>query len=427
MTAFRLKWYDFVPPVSVDGWRLAAKRKLPAFAWGYVEGGADDLITRDNNISAFRRWRLRQRCLTGIPKPDLAASIAKTALSLPVALAPTGVSGLCHWQGDVAAGLAAEKAGTRMLLSTAASYSLEEVAQATAADHWFQLYPFGNRARVSALMRRAQEAGYAALFVTVDVPVIGNREKERLAGMTMPWTITPRRALELLRHWRWSFDVSRHHRVAPIHYLEPQPDGSAPPDALQSLGRGPMKQAENAARPATEQARYMQGDLRWDDVAWMRDQWRGPFYVKGIMDCDDAERAVAEIGADGVVVSNHGGRQLDRSLASVEALPSIVDRIGHRGEVYIDGGVRRGTDVITALCLGARGVFIGRPYLYGLAAGGGTGVTAILEIFRSEIERSLILMGCPGVAALDRSWLLPAEPASERPTGSVRDGTVSYY
>jgi L-lactate dehydrogenase (cytochrome)/(S)-mandelate dehydrogenase len=408
MPSYRLKLYDDSLPISVDAWRAAARRRLPELAWAYLEGGADDLVARDANIASFRQWRLRQRVLTGTSAPDLSATIAKTPLQLPLALAPTGATGLSHWQGDIAAGRAAEKAGVRMVLSTAASFTLEEVARATEQAHWFQLYPFGNHARVAALMKRAKEAGYAAMFVTVDVPVLGNREGERRSGMTIPWTLTPRRVMDMLRHIGWLRDVLRHDRVAAVHYLEPEPDGGAPPDPLRALRSGSMTAVDNAARSATELARYMQGDLRWEDLAWMRDHWQGPFYVKGILDPADAARAVDSIGADGVVVSNHGGRQLGCAVASVDALAAIVDRVGDRAEVYLDGGIRRGTDVLTALCLGARGVFIGRPYLYGLAAAGETGVSSILEIFRSEIQRALILMGCPSVKALDRSWLVPA-------------------
>ena len=408
MPNYRLKLYDDSLPISVAEWRAAARRKLPELAWAYLEGGADDLVARDANMTSFRQWRLRQRMLTGISSPDLSASVAKTQLRLPLALAPTGASGLSHWQGDIAAGRAAEKAGVRMVLSTAASFTLEEVARATEQAHWFQLYPFGNHARVAALMKRAKEAGYTAMFVTVDVPVLGNREGERRSGMTLPWTLTPRRVLDMVRHIGWLRDVLRHDRVAAIHYLEPQPDGGAPPDPLRALRSGSITAVDNAARSAAELARYMQGDLRWEDLAWMRDHWQGPFYVKGILDPEDAARAVDSIGADGVVVSNHGGRQLGCAVASVDALAAIVDRVGGRAEVYLDGGVRRGTDVLTALCLGARGVFIGRPYLYGLAAAGEPGVSSILEIFRSEIQRALILMGCPSVQALDRSWLVPA-------------------
>ncbi len=406
--AYKIKLRDEAPPVSIEAWRRLARRRLPDLAWNYLEGGADDGVTLAENISGFRRWRLRQRCLTGITSPDLSTIMAKDKVAIPVALAPTGAAGLSHWTGDVAASQAAERAGTRAVLSTASSYTLEEVAEATAQNHWFQLYPFANRAKVGALMARARSAGYTAMFVTVDVPVLGNRESERTAGMTHPWTLTPPRLLNMASRPRWLLAAMRRRRLAAIHYLErnADPEGTS----LLSSIRGAIQGAGNDAIASAEnQARLMQGDLHWKDLAWMRGQWPGPLYVKGVLDAEDAEYAVDKIGVDGVVVSNHGGRQLDRTLASIDALPAIVDRIGNRAEVYLDGGVRRGTDVITALCLGATGVFIGRPYLYGLAVQGGVGVAAILEIFRGEMERALVLMGCPSVAALDRSWLIPGQ------------------
>ncbi|ARS25816.1 alpha-hydroxy acid oxidase [Sphingomonas sp. KC8] len=400
--AFTLKLRDPSPPVSVAAWGRLARRRLPDLAWNYLDGGADDLVTLGENISGFERWRLRQRCLAGVTAPSLAATMAREGVSLPVALAPAGATGLCHWSGDIAATRAAERAGTRAILSTASSYSLEEVAEASETNHWFQLYPFGNRAKVGSLIARARSAGYTAMFVTVDVPVVGNREGERAAGMTRPWTLTPGRLLNMARHPAWIHGVLWHRRIAAVHYLEQDSSGAT---TLQHLQRAIQGAGADAIASAEAQQRYMQGDLHWDDLAWMRDQWDGPLYVKGVLDPDDAAKAVDEIGCEGVVVSNHGARQLDRTLASIDALPAIVARIGDRAEVYLDGGVRRGTDVITALCLGARGVFIGRPYLYGLAARGEAGVASVLEIFRSEIERALTLMGCPSVAKLDHSWL----------------------
>jgi L-lactate dehydrogenase (cytochrome) len=406
MSAFRLTWRDHAPPVSVEAWREAARRKLPALPWAYLDGGAADLVTLNENVSAFHKRRLRQRCLTGVVQPELSTTMLGETVSFPIALAPTGAAGLSHWTGDIAAGRAAGRAGTRMVLSTAASYTLEEVAAATSENHWFQLYPFGNKDRVGALMRRAKDAGYTAMLVTVDVPVVGNREGERTSGMSIPWTMTPGRVLDMLRRPRWLLDAARHKRLAAKHFLEPMPDGSQPIPASKALSVGMMKAAADAERSAIEQARYMQSDLNWSDLAWMREHWDGPLYVKGLLDPDDAAKAVDEFGAQGVVVSNHGGRQLDRALATIDALPPIVERIGNRAEVYLDGGVRRGADVIVALCLGARGVFIGRPYLYGLAAGGETGVEAVLELLRQELKRDLVLMGCPSVSALDRSWLV---------------------
>ena len=403
--AITLRWRDPVTRLSVENWRQAAQRRLPALAWAYVEGGADDQVTRDANVLGFRRWRLRQRCLTGVGIPDLATQMVGETLRLPVALAPTGGAGLSHWSGDPAAHRAADAAGSRAILSTAASYTLEEVAAACDRPQWFQLYPFGDRERVGGLLDRARAAGYSALFVTVDVPVLGNREGERRAGMTAPWTMTPPRLANMLMRPRWLHGVIRHRRLAPVHYREPLPDGRPPPRPTDMLSAA-FRAAGDAARGTENLQRFMQGDLHWDDLAWLRDRWRGPLYVKGVLDPDDAAKAIDTIGATGIVVSNHGGRQLDRALASIEALPAIAARIGGRGEVLFDGGIRRGTDVITALCLGATGVLIGRPYLYGLAAGGEAGVAAVLEIFRREIARALVLMGCPGVAALDRSWVI---------------------
>jgi isopentenyl diphosphate isomerase/L-lactate dehydrogenase-like FMN-dependent dehydrogenase len=406
--AFKFKLIDQGPPVSIEAWRRLARRNLPDLAWNYVDGGADDLITLAENQNGFARWRLRQRCLAGIKKPTLATVIARDKMAFPVALAPTGAAGLCHWTADVAAARAAERAGTRSVLSTASSYTLEEVAEATDENHWFQLYPFGNRDKVASLMSRAKSAGYTALFVTVDVPVLGNREGERLAGMTHPWTLTPARVLNMACHPRWLFELMAHRRAAAVHYLER--DKNVPANTLQNIRRAMTGAGDDAIASAEAQARYMQGDLHWDDLIWMREHWQGPLYVKGVLDPDDAQRAVDNVGVDGVVVSNHGGRQLDRTLSTIAALPAIVERVGNRADVYMDGGVRRGTDVITALALGAKGVFIGRPYLYGLAAKGEEGVFDVLQLLRNEIERDMILMGCADVALLDQSWLLPAAP-----------------
>lgn len=378
-------------PIGVAGYRRRAQAVLPAMAWAYLDGGADDHVTLDANVAAFARWRLRQRALAGITRPDLSATIADVAVAMPLALAPVGLTGFLRWDGDVAAARAAERAGTRLILSTGSSWSLEEVAEATAQNHWFQLYPFGDKPKVAALIDRAAAAGYKALFVTIDVQARGNRERERAAGMGTPIRLTPRAALDFMRHPRWTWDLLRHGRTALVHYKEIGAHGVAA-----------------AARSVQTQERYMQADLSWDDLAWMRDRWRGRLYVKGVLEPDDAVRCVDAVGADGVLVSNHGGRQLDRVAATLDALPGIVDAVGGRGKVYLDGGVRRGSDVVTALALGADGVMIGRAYGYGLAVAGEAGVADILTGFADDIRRTLVLMGCPGVAALDRSWISPA-------------------
>lgn len=394
MFDFRLR--HEVPPVSVADWRDKAKSRLPFPAWNYVEGGADDLLTIGENMSSFRKWRLKSRVLTGLSNPDMRTTVAGTEIAMPLGLAPTGGMGVSHWTGDKAAARAAEAAGTRLIYSTAGSYLLEEVAEATEQHHWFQLYAIGDRARVSQLIGRAQAAGYTALFVTVDVPTLGNREGERRWPFQMPWTLTPARALHMAVHWRWVRDALFRKRLAAVHYVE----------SVHATEGDPLEGIRQAAASADEMKKQILGDLSWSDLAWIRKLWKGPLYVKGVLDPDDAAYAVDEIGAQGIVVSNHGGRQFDRCLSSIDALPAIVDRIGDRAEVFLDGGVRRGTDVVIALCLGASAVFIGRPYLYGLAGGGEAGVRSVLQIFADEIRRTLVLMGCPSVSELDRSWLI---------------------
>ena len=383
-------------PIGVGGYRDRARAVLPAMAWSYLDGGADDHVTLDANVAAFRRWRLRQQVLRGITRPDLSTEMAGTPVGLPLALAPVGLTGFFRWNADIAAARAAERAGTRLILSTGSSWSLEEVADATEQNHWFQLYPYGDRAKVGALLDRARAAGYTALFVTVDVQTRGNREGERRTGMGVPLRMTPRALADFAVHPRWSWNLLRHGRAAAIHYKEIGGNG-----------------VSAAAQSVHVQDRYMQADLNWEDLAWMREHWQGRLYVKGVLQPDDAVRCVDAMGADGVVVSNHGGRQLDRGAATLEALPAIVAALSGRGDVYLDGGVRRGTDVITALALGAKGVMIGRPYAYGAAAAGEAGVADILATFTDDIRRALILMGCPSVAALDRSWIMPVPITGE--------------
>lgn len=412
MGPFKFRLRDGVPPLSVEDWRKAACRKLPNLALGYIEGGADDLVTLNDNMAAFRAWRLRQRVLTGLANPDFSTTMAGTQVSMPLALAPVGATGVGHYSGDVAAARAAASCGTRIVLSTASSYNLEEVGEATEENHWFQLYPIGGRERLGRLLDRARAAGFTALFVTVDVMTLGNREEERRWNFVLPWTVTPPRAAHMLRHWKWAYNALKHKRLASSHYLEMAKEVE---QEKRAASGGIAQGIKEAVASRETLASLMMGELDWDDIAYIRDRWKGPLYIKGILDPEDAAIAVDRIGAEGVVVSNHGGRQLDRALATIDALPPIVSRVGDRAEVYLDGGVRRGTDVITALCLGARGVFIGRPFLYGLIADGESGVRSVLEIFREEIRRNLVLMGCPSVANLGPEWLvrpgsLPAQP-----------------
>lgn len=373
--------------VTVEDYRRAARRKLPDFVWAYLDGGSDDRNTLTDNRDDFGAWSLRSRVLTGQGAPDLSATAFGQTLSMPVVLAPTGYTGLCHWQSDIAAVRAAERRGTRMIVSTASSWSIEEIAGAAEHEHGFQLYPREGELAHN-LMRRAWGAGYRTLFLTVDVPTVGNREEEKRKGMGMPPTLTPRRMLNIARYPRWVTNVLRHKRISGRNFI----NGGSLGDVVRSL---------------EAQSRHLvQARLSWEDFAWVRDQWKGRVYVKGILDPKDALKAAA-VGADGIVVSNHGGRQLDFASSTIAALPAIASAVGGRMEILLDGGVRRGTDVIKALSLGASAVLIGRPYLYGIAAEGQRGAENVLEIFRSEIERSLILMGVGSVGELGPDWLLP--------------------
>jgi isopentenyl diphosphate isomerase/L-lactate dehydrogenase-like FMN-dependent dehydrogenase len=376
-------------PRSVEDYRRRARRAVPKMVWAYIDGGAEDMRTVRWNRSAFDRWTLRQRVLTGHPaRDDLRVHVAGETLELPVILAPTGLTGLTHWQGELGAARAAEGAGTRLVLSSAATYSLEELGAGTDTDHWFQLYPWRDHELMGSLMRRAAGAGMRTLFVTVDVPIQGGRELELRHGMATPPVLTPVRVLDAAVRPRWWYGFFKHQRVSVRNLV----DEGGLAHAVRSVGR---------------QAGLIRVDLAWSDIEWMREQWKGRLFVKGILDPVDAVRAV-DAGADGVVVSNHGGRQLDGAMASLDALPAIAAAVGDRGEVLIDGGIRRGSDVVKALCLGADAVCIGRPFLYGLAVRGQAGVTDVLRIFRAEIARTLTLMGARGVADLDRSWLAPA-------------------
>lgn len=391
MGPFAYRWRPPERLINVEDYRRAAAKRVPRLVWAYIEGGADDMVTVRRSQEAFLRWSLRARMMTAHPERRLATTVAGVEIDLPVLLAPTGALGLAQWRGDLDAARAAEAAGTRLILSTASSWSIEEVAAGTRSDHFFQLYPGGEH--TASLMERAWQSGYRVLFVTVDVPVLGNREGERRHGygsagaLNRSLILTPGEALNLVRHPRWVLDQFRHGRGT-MRNLLPTSGVQAALDSIQILHR----EIDRAT-------------FSWADLEWIREQWPGAVYVKGLLDPEDAERAVA-IGCQGVVVSNHGGRQLDHALASLEALPAVVGAVGEQAEVLFDGGVRRGTDIVKALALGARAVLIGRPLIYGLIVDRGRGVAAVLDIFRAELDRALALMGASGVDELDRDWLI---------------------
>ncbi|RDH74780.1 alpha-hydroxy-acid oxidizing protein [Mycolicibacterium moriokaense] len=393
--AFQYRLRTRTPLVSVDDYRTAARRALPAMVWAYLDGGAEDERTLRANRAAFSDWSLRQRVLTGHKDVDTTVTIGGETLAVPIVLAPTGLTGLAHWSGELGAARAAEAAGTRLTLSTASSYSIEEVADGTERDHWFQLYPWGDRSApgssfVDSMLDRARDAGYRTLVVTVDVPVQGNRTGERRTGMGHPPILTPRRMVDAAIRPAWWYGLLRHKRMT-----------------MRNITHTPG--AKGAVQSVAIQSRQIRPDLTWREVASLRERWDGPFVVKGVLDVGDAVHAVDDVGATGIVVSNHGGRQLNGAIASLRALPAVADAVSDRATVLLDSGVRSGSDVVTALALGADAVMVGRPYIYGLAVAGGAGVTAVLDILAGEMRQTLTLMGVASVSDLTGDDVLAAK------------------
>jgi L-lactate dehydrogenase (cytochrome) len=367
------------PFVNVADARVRARRVLPRVVFEYVDGGAEDERTMRENEDAFAEISFVPRMATGTTDPSTSVSLFGEQLSIPVLLAPCGLIRLIHPDGGIGVAGAAASQGTISVLSTVAGSPLEEVAASTSGPMWFQLYA-SDRPGAGQLVDRAAAAGYKALVVTVDTPVLGRRERDVRNGVQPPLRISAAGAVRLgpqiLMKPGWAWRISR--------------SGLR----LDSFGGGPsVVSTTSIASP-----------LRWSDLEWIRERWSAPLLVKGLLTAPDVERAVS-CGADGVIVSNHGGRQLEGAPATLRALPEVVEAVGDRTVVLVDGGVRRGSDVVKAIALGARAVLIGRPYLYGLAAGGESGVEQILRVFRDEMTRTLSLMGCGGVDELDRTWI----------------------
>ena len=374
--------------VNIADLRTLARRRLPRVVFDYVDGGAEDEITLRENCRAFEEIAFRPRQAVAIPHCDLRTRVLGCDLSLPALLAPVGYSRVIHASGEVAAARAAGEAGTGYILSTISGYPLEEVQAASVGPVFYQLYVMGGREVAEGALERARNAGYAGLFVTVDTAVAGmrerdfrNRMKELLGGSLIDKI---RFSPQVLAHPGWLASFVRDGGVRPL------PNVVVP-------GRGPMPLIDVASALA-------QSTIAWEDLRWIRDAWRGPIIIKGVLTGEDARRAVDE-GAAAIVVSNHGGRQLDGVQATLRALPEIVGAVNGRVEVLMDGGIRRGGDIVKALCLGARAVLCGRAYAYGLAAAGEAGVARALEILRTDLERTLRLLGCPSIAALDRSYI----------------------
>jgi (S)-mandelate dehydrogenase len=372
---------------GVEGWRQGARRRLPRVAFDFIDGGADDEVTLWRNRTAFDDVSLVPRVLRGVGDASARVELFGQPLRLPVLLAPTGAGRIAGPEGEIAQARAASAAGTISVLSGFASVPAEQVAWSVQEPQWFQLYLYRDRALTLRVIEQVKRLGFSALVVTADAPVAGNRERDVRNGLTVPLKITPRMALGALRRPAWAW-----------HYLRSGPLGA--PHAPQS--------ANGAPRELKALADYVHGLLNsaqsWEDLRWLRGVWEGPLLLKGVLRGDDAELALAA-GCDGVIVSNHGGRQLDGTPASIEALGEVIAAVGGRAEVLIDGGIRRGTDVVKALSLGAKACLVGRPWLFGLAAGGEAGVGRMLEQLHAEIVRTLQLLGAASVAELGADFV----------------------
>jgi len=359
---------------------------VPRAVFDFVDGAAADEVTARSNERDLARIALRPKVLAGLEAVDLATTVLGERIALPLLGAPTGLTGLVHHRGEVGIARAVHDAGSVYVQSALASYSIEELVAAAPGPTWFQLYVWRDRGLVGELIERARAAGHRALVLTADTARLGARERDLRNGFGVPPRLTLRSLGEGLLRPRWSGDFIRRPRMTFANAVA-FGGGSSNPQSLVGYI-----------------ARQFDPALTWTDLTWVRDQWAGPLVVKGVLRADDAEQAV-RLGADALIVSNHGGRQLDHALSSIAALPAVVDAVGEHAEVYFDGGIRRGSDILKALALGARACLSGRALVYGLAAGGDAGATRAMQLLTDELSLAMALLGCPSVRELDSGWL----------------------
>ncbi|SNT20418.1 L-lactate dehydrogenase (cytochrome) [Noviherbaspirillum humi] len=379
-------------PASIEDYRTLARQRLPRALFDYIDGGSYDEITLAANRADLRTLRLRQRVMWNVEHLDTSTELLGQRLALPLALAPVGFAGMMARRGEVQAARAAVAAGIPFSLSTLSVCSIEEVSKAINAPFWFQLYMMRDRGIVRELLQRAQSARCSALFITVDLAAYGMRYREvrHSVGSSFRLGRLAAKALNALAHLHWTRDVALGGRPLVFGNLA-----------------GSIPNARTMSELSAWVNRQLDPSVTWKDLVWVRENWRGPLIIKGIMDPDDA-RAAHDIGADAVVVSNHGGRQLDCAPSTISALPAIADAVGDRLQVLMDGGVRSGQDVAKALALGARAVLFGRPWAWALAAGGEKAVGAMLATVKRELESTMALQGLTGIAQIDRRALQSA-------------------
>ena len=363
--------------------RRMARERLPRMVFDYIDGGADDEVTLARNVSRFRDIELVWEALKDVDKIDTSTTIMGAPSASPFFISPTATSRLFHPRaGELAVARAAHAAGVPYTCSTLASASVEEIAAVNPGPKWFQVYVWRDRELVEEVLARARAAGFSAIILTVDVPVVGNRERDGANDFTVPPKVTWRTATQALAAPGYLWDLATTSEIRPANFTHIRMN-----TGLIDFINAQFDRA-----------------VTWDDVRWLRETWDGKLAIKGIATPEDAQRCVG-IGADAVWVSNHGGRQLDTAPASIDTLPAIADAVAGKVEIILDGGVRRGSDVVKALALGANAVAIGRAYLYGLAAGGEAGVRRALDIIDSEVRRTMALCGRTQLSALSRDLI----------------------
>ena len=370
---------------SVEDFRRIAKRRLPHGVFDYIDGGAEDERSLSRNVNAFGDYEFQPRILRDVSRLDTSTTILGRPVSMPLILAPTGFTRIAHSQGELAVARSAARAGIPWSLSTMGTRSIEEVAAVSDGDKWFQVYTWRDRGLVEELLGRSKAAGYTAVWLTVDTAVLGRRERDVRRGMTLPPKIGPSTIIDGAIHPAWTWDFLRNEPITFANVVGlSEEDGSS------------------AVTLSEHMARQFDPALSWDDVEWLRTVWDGPVVLKGIQTVADAKQAVA-MGVEGIGLSNHGGRQLDDAPAPIDLVEPVRDEIGDGATIICDGGVRRGSDIVKALALGADAVSMGRPYLYALGAAGERGVDQLLSFMREGMERTMALTGVRSVAEIDRS------------------------
>ncbi len=372
---------------NIEDLRILAKKRVPRMFYDYADSGSWTESTYRANQEEFGKLKLRQRVAVNIDNRSLRTKMIGEDVAMPVALAPTGLTGMQHADGEILAARAAEKLGVPFTLSTMSICSIEDVAAHTKAPFWFQLYVMRDRDFIERLIERARAARCSALMLTLDLQILGQRHKDLKNGLSAPPKPTLANMLNLATKPRWGLGMlgTRRRHFGNIV--------------------GHVKGVANMGSLSAWTSQQFDPRLNWGDVEWIKKRWGGKLILKGIMDAEDA-RLAADSGADALIVSNHGGRQLDGAPSSISALPPIVDAVGSRIEVWMDGGIRSGQDVLKAVALGAKGTLIGRPFLYGLGAMGEAGVTKCLEIIRNELDLTMAFCGLTDIRQVDRGVLL---------------------